>query len=447
MSNTASLSSRMNGPTFRRRALYAAGAAVVGLIGFAALAWRPAIPEVATPLPSSLSPDVVARGAMLASIGYCSTCHSVEGGQPYGGGYAMKSPFGTLYSTNISPDRETGIGAWSKEAFRRAMHEGVARDGAHLFPGFPYDHFTKISDDDVDAIYAFLMTQPAVHAPAHPNELLFPLGIRALQAGWKLLFFRSGRFQPSADHDAQWNRGAYIAEAFSHCSACHTPRNPLGAEWGGASRYTGASVDGWFAPPLTAANPSPMPWTSDELHAYLFQGLSRFHGTPSGPMSPAANGLTALSRADQDALIRYVASLRSDDVAPQAAATAISQALQVDATNTGRQVDPDARFYVAACASCHYNSSVGINPSRPDLALNSAVHLADPANLIRVILFGINAAEGAPGLVMPAFGTGLSDAEVARIAAYLRRTRTNEPPWPHLEKTVREIRAQGKGVG
>jgi mono/diheme cytochrome c family protein len=164
-------------------------------------------------------------------------------------------------------------------------------------------------------------------------------------------------------------------------------------------------------------------------------------------MSPAAHGLDALSTADQDALVTYVASLRGADVRPQAAATAMSRALGVNATNAGRQIDPDARFYVAACASCHYNSSVGINPSRPDLALNSAVHLADPANLIRVILFGIDAPEGASGLVMPAFGSGFTDAEVAQIAAYLRRTRTNEPPWPHLEKTVGGIRAQGKGEG
>jgi mono/diheme cytochrome c family protein len=447
VSNAASLSSRLTSWNLRRLLLCIAGAGVVGLLGFAAFAWRPAIPEIATPPASGFSRELVARGATLASAGYCATCHSVQGGELFAGGYAMKSPFGTLYSTNITPDRETGIGAWSKDAFRRAMHEGVARDGSHLFPGFPYDHFTKISDDDVDAIYAFLMTQPAVHAPARPNELMFPLGIRALQAGWKLLFFRSGRFQPSPDHDARWNRGAYIAEALSHCSACHTPRNPLGAESGGSWRYTGASVDGWFAPALTAANPSPVPWTQDELRAYLFQGLSRFHGTPSGPMSPAAHGLEALSPADQDALVTYIATLSGGAARPQADTVATSQALQIDATSAGRQIDADARFYVAACASCHYNGAAGINPSRPDLALNSAVHLADPANLIRVILFGIDAPEGARGLVMPAFGSGFSDAEVARIAAYLRRTRTNEPPWPHLEKTVGEIRAQGKGEG
>jgi mono/diheme cytochrome c family protein len=419
---------------------------VVGLAGFAALAWRPALPEVATPAPSSFAPDVVARGAILAAAGYCSTCHSVPGSQPFGGGYAMKSAFGTIYSTNISPDRETGIGAWSKDAFRRAMHEGVTRDGSHLFPAFPYDHFTKISDDDVDAIYAFIMSQKPVHASAQPNALVPPLGIRALQAGWKLLFFRPGRFEPSPAHDAQWNRGAYLAEALDHCSACHSPRNLLGAERGGVARYSGASVDGWFAPPLTAANPSPSPWTSDELRAYLFQGISRFHGTPAGPMSPAAHSLFVLPQADQDALVHYITSIGGGDTRAGSAAAANDLALQINATSAGRQVDPDARLYVTACASCHYNGAGAINPARPDLALNSAAHLSSPDNLIRVILFGIDAPEGAPGLVMPAFGKGFSDADVARLAAYLRRTRTDQPPWPDLQQTVADLCVQGKGV-
>jgi mono/diheme cytochrome c family protein len=430
----------------KRLAAVTVALGLIGLVGFAAFAWRPALPEVATPAPASFAPDVVARGATLAAAGYCSTCHTVPGGQPFGGGYAMKSAFGTIYSTNISPDREMGIGAWSKDAFRRAMHEGVARDGSHLFPAFPYDHFTKISDDDDDAIYAFIMSQTPVHAPAVPNALIPPLGIRALQAGWKLLFFRPGRFEPSPTHDAQWNRGAYLAEALDHCSACHSPRNLLGAERGGSARYSGASVDGWFAPPLTAANPSPSPWTSDELHAYLFQGISRFHGTPAGPMSPAAHSLFALPPADQDALVRYIASIGGGDARNKNAAAANALALQINATSGGRQTDPDARFYVAACASCHYNGAGAINPARPDLVLNSAVHLSGPDNLIRVILFGIDTPEGAPGLVMPAFGEGFSDADVARLAAYLRRTRTDQPPWPNLQETVAALRAQGKGV-
>lgn len=358
----------------------------------------------------------------------------------------MKSGFGTIYSTNISPDRETGIGAWSKEAFRRSMHDGLARDGSHLFPAFPYDHFTKLSDGDVDALYAYLMTQKPVHAPALANELIFPLNTRAFQAGWKLLFFRPGRFVPSPDYNDQWNRGAYIAEALSHCSACHTPRNILGAEQGGDARYTGASVDGWFAPSLTAANPSPSPWTSDELHAYLFDALSRYHGTPAGPMSPAAHGLDALSRPDQEALVAYIASIGGGDARAPAASVATGKALATNATSAGRQTDPDGRLYVTACASCHYNAAPGPNPNRPDLALNSTVHLSDPSNLIRVILFGIDGPEGAPGLVMPAFGSGFSDAEIARLAAYLRRTRSDLPPWSGLAETVAAVRAQGKGV-
>jgi mono/diheme cytochrome c family protein len=430
----------------RRPAAVTVALGLAGLVGFAAFAWRPPLPEVETPSPSSFAPDVVARGATLAAAGYCSTCHTVPGGPPLGGGYAMKSAFGTIYSTNISPDRETGIGAWSKDAFRRAMHEGVARDGSHLFPAFPYDHFTKISDDDVDAIYAFIMSQKPVYAPAIPNALIPPLGIRSLQAGWKLLFLRPGRFEPSPTHDAQWNRGAYLAEALDHCSACHSPRNLLGAEQGGPARYSGAFVDGWFAPPLTSANPSPSPWTSDELHAYLFEGISRFHGTPAGPMSPAAHSLFALPPEDQDALVRYIASIGGGNAQDKKAAAANALALQISATSAGRQIDPDAQFYVAACASCHYNGAGAINPARPDLALNSAVHLSSPDNLIRVILFGIDTPEGAPGLVMPAFGKGFSDADVARLATYLRRTRTDHPPWASVQQTVAALRAQGKGV-
>ena len=430
----------------RRWASWGAGILLVGLLGFGAFAWRPALPAVATPAPSSFGSDVVAHGATLAAAGYCSTCHTVKGGRAFAGGYAMNTGFGTIYSTNITPDRDTGIGTWSKEAFRRAMRAGVSRDGSHLFPAFPYDHFTKLSDADDDAIYAFLMTQEPVHAPDQPDALPFPLGIRALQAGWKLLFFKAGRFFPAPDKDAQWNRGAYLAEGLSHCSSCHTPRNLLGAERSGAARYTGASIDGWLAPALTGANPAPAPWTSAELSTYLFEGISRFHGTPAGPMSPAAHGLNALSPSDRDALVSYIGSLTQGNERSQATATATVKALEADKTSAGRQTDPDARLYVAACASCHYNGSSGINPSRPDLQTNTVVHLCDPTNLIRVILFGIDAAEGAPELVMPAFASGFSDADVARIAGYLRRTRTDQPPWLDLEKKVAAIRAQKNGT-
>ena len=228
-------------------------------IAFGALAWRPEIAPIRSAAPETFSQELVAKGKALVGGGFCAECHTTKGGEMFAGGYAMATPFGVIYSTNITPDRETGIGAWSEAAFARAMHEGVARDGSHLFPAFPYDHFTKVSDEDVKAIYAFLMTRPPVRATTPANTIPFPFNIRLLQEGWKILFFRPGRFEPAAGKSEEWNRGAYLALGLSHCGACHTPRNLLGAEKANDA-YTGAVVDNWTAPALTTANPSPALW-------------------------------------------------------------------------------------------------------------------------------------------------------------------------------------------
>ena len=266
---------------------------IVGGLGFAALAWRPAIAPITPPARGSFSPELVAKGEVLARASYCAECHTAKGGQTFAGGYAMKTPFGVIYSTNITPDSKTGIGAWSEAAFARAMNEGVARDGSHLFPAFPYDHFTKVSDEDVRAIYAFLMTRPPVEATPPANTIPFPLNIRTLQEGWKILFFRPGGFQTVAGKSDEWNRGAYLALGLSHCGACHTPRNLLGAEKT-SDAYTGAVVDNWVAPALTATNPSPVPWSQKELFRYLHSGVTVFHGIAAGPMSPVVHGLSSL---------------------------------------------------------------------------------------------------------------------------------------------------------
>jgi len=428
----------------KRIGAYLVGLGVVAIVAFAAIAWRPSIAEVATPTAASFPPELVQQGGKLASAGFCTSCHTVSSGQPLGGGYAMKTGFGTIYSTNISPDRTSGIGAWSEDAFRRALRQGVARDGSHLFPALPYDHFTKLSDEDVHALYAFIMTRPAVAQPNHPNEMPFPFRIRALQAGWKLLFFHPGRFEPDHAKSAEWNRGAYLAESLSHCAACHTPRGPLGEETADKS-YQGASVDGWFAPPLTASNPSPAPWTSDELSAYLSTGISKYHGTAAGPMAEVTQGLAGLSPEDQRALTTYVESLGNGDKAAARIAPAVATALTADAADHTRLNDSGGRLFLTACASCHYNAGSDVKPTRPDLGLNSAVHLDDPANLIHVILEGIDAKDGAPGIVMPSFGRGMTDDDVAQIAAYLRATRTNKAPWPDLTNRVGQIRAQAQG--
>jgi mono/diheme cytochrome c family protein len=426
---------------FKKLLIAAVALGCLGLVGFGALAWEPAIAPIGRPAPGGFAPELIAKGKALAGGGYCAVCHTAKGGERFAGGYAMATPFGVIYSTNITPDPETGIGRWSEAAFARAMREGVSRDGSHLFPVFSYDHFTRLSDEDVRALYAYFMTRAPVHAPAPPNGMPFPFNIRYLQASWKLLFFRPGRFEPDAEKSAEWNRGAYLAQGLSHCGACHTPRNLLGAEKPG-NVYGAAVIDNWVAPALTAANPAPAPWTREELYDYLRTGVSKLHGTAAGPMFPVVQGLAALPDSDVRAIATYFADVdKAADRVPYVSG-AVSLAMSSALAKEGDQFDPDARLYTAACASCHYNRDNAPLAARPDLALNSAAHLSDPSNLIQVILRGVSADEGMPGVVMPAFGGALSDDDVARIAAYLRRTRTSLPPWPDLWMKIAEIRRE-----
>ena len=403
----------------------------LGILGLGALAWRPAIAPIAPPAAGSFAPALVAKGAALASAGNCADCHTAKGGPKFAGGYAIATAIGAIYSTNITPDPETGIGTWSEAAFARAMREGVAQDGSLLFPAFPYDHFTKLSDDDVNALYAYFMTRAPIRSPEQENSLPFPLNIRYLQAGWRLLFFRAGRFEPDASKSAEWNRGAYLAQALSHCGACHTPRNRFGSEKTDKT-FAGASIDNWIAPPLTDANPSPVPWTQDELFSYLRKGDSHLHGSTAGPMAPVVHGLSTLSDQDIQALATYLADIDHAANRSASVALAVARAVSTARLGAGRDLDPGARLYSVACAYCHYNSR--------HLALNSALNLSDPTNLIQVVLHGVNEPEGLRNLAMPAFAQALSDADIAHLADYLRRTRTTLPPWKDLDAKVAAIR-------
>jgi len=294
----------------RRNAIAILVVAFLGFAGFLMLSRRPAIALVERPNPQRFSAESIAQGEALAAAGHCASCHTRPGGQPYAGGYGVNTPFGIIYGTNITPDPKTGIGAWSIEAFDRALREGVTRDGSHLFPAFPYYAYTKLSDGDVRALYAYLITRPAVTASVPANTLSFPFKIRALQEGWKILFFKSGRFQPNTSKTDQWNRGAYLAEALSDCSACHTPRNSFGAEKT-RHAYEGADIDGWIAPALNDSNPSPVPWTQDELFTYLRTGVTRVHGTTGATMTPVIReGLALPVVPDSD--VRAIAVYFSD---------------------------------------------------------------------------------------------------------------------------------------
>ena len=309
------------------------------------------------------------------------------------------------------------------------MHNGVARDGSHLFPAFPYQHFNQVSDDDIKALYAFLMTRPAVDAPARKPDIPFPLNVRALQAGWKLLFFRDHAYGPVTGKSAAWDRGAYLAEGISHCSACHSPRNALGAEKMGDDRYAGAAIDGWYAPPLTSANAAPIAWTEDEIYGYLRDGGTALHGVAVGSMSQVIHeGLSKLPDSDLRAIAVYFADRagHADQQAP--APAAVAKAMNVAPAPHAHE--PGAHLYAAACASCHYNPGPTPALIRPELGLNSALAGSDPTTLIRVILQGVGADEGLPGVMMPGFSRTFSDDEVTELAAWLRAARPTNPPGP-----------------
>lgn len=241
----------IRGRTVGRTAI---AAAFFALIGFVFLSWRHAIAPIGRPDLATFSPESVARGEALAAEGHCASCHIRPGGQPFAGGYGVNTPFGIVYGTNITPDPKTGIGSWSLTAFERAMREGVSRDGSHLFPAFPYNAYTELSDEDVEDLYAYLMTRPPISATVPKNTVWFPLNVRLLQEGWKILFFKSERYRPDPSKSAEWNRGAYLSEAVSDCGGCHTPRNGLGGVKIRAA-YSGTVVDNWITPPLTEEIP------------------------------------------------------------------------------------------------------------------------------------------------------------------------------------------------
>lgn len=410
--------------------------------GFVVYAHRPEVAPVSRPLPSSFRPELVAAGAQIAGAGFCTTCHTAKGGAPLSGGRAFATQFGTIYSTNITPDPATGLGNWSLEAFKRAMREGVSRNGSHLFPAFPYDHFTKMRDEDLAALYAWVMTRPAVSAKPRKNELVFPLGWRPWQAGWKLLFFRPASFQPEPGKSAEWNRGAYLAEAVSHCGACHSPRNSLGAEQQ-SHPYAGAAIDGWIAPPLDATSPAPALWDQAGLYEYLRFGRTPGHGAALGPMREVTHSLESLPDQDIHALAAYFASMQRAKGGGSTVEAATAAALQKSklALTPAALADPDARRFASACLSCHYNSGA-TNPGRPELALSTTLYLDDPTNLIRIILSGVGTDGSHDERSMPSFGIGLNDRAVAEIAGWLRSDYTDRQPWPDLEKQVARVREQ-----
>jgi mono/diheme cytochrome c family protein len=399
--------------------------AAVAVVAYAALAWRPAIAPIETPTPQAFAPDIVAKGKVLASAGNCGACHSPAGSAPFSGGYAMPTPFGTIFSTNITPDRETGIGTWSLAAFTRAMREGVSRDGKHLFPAFPYDHFALLTDTDIGALYAYLMTVPPVSARARSNTVPFPLDIRALQAAWKMIYFRPEPWQADPAKNPEWNRGAYLSEALAHCGACHTPRNILGAEQVGHP-YNGAIINReWIAWPLDVSI-VPLRWTKDSLFTFL-KGGTTVHGRAIGPMGPVVKALSVLPDSDIEAIALYFDDMtRTHSARPEVLA---AEVLERSRSRAAGGNEKGRALWYAACAGCHDDGGTAPLATSAQLMLNSALWYPYPNNFLLTVLNGVGSPNDAPGPLMPAFRNALSNEEIISIADYLRSTRLNVPNW------------------
>lgn len=417
--------------------LCAAGA--LGL-GFAAwLVYEPEIPAIPRPVASSFSPEQIQRGEQLATVGDCIVCHTAENGAPFAGSRPLPTPFGTLYSTNITPDEKTGIGNWSAEAFRRAVKQGVGRDGTHLYPALPYEHFINVKDDDVDAIYAFLMSREAVAEVAPENRLLPGLGFRQSLAGWKLLFLHGGPPQEDAAQSPAWNRGRYLVDGLAHCGACHTPRNLLGGEkWN--QQFAGGIAEGWNAPPLNASNPSAARWNVDTLTEYLVTGTSSAHSTAAGPMGPVTEGLSRLNEQDVTAIATYIDAIMH----PAGAQPAPSQEMAIDNADASSRQSEAAELFRGACAGCHEPKSPMAIRGRPLLSATSDLNSDDPRNSIQAVLQGIKAPVGSNAPYMPAFMDNLTDTQVADLLAYTRSRFTSKAPWQDLEKSVRGIRKENQ---
>lgn len=363
---------------------------------------------------------LIERGEYLARAADCEVCHTAEGGARFAGGRAFVLQFGTLYSTNITPDKDTGIGNYSDANFLDAVHKGIGLGDTKLYPAMPFASYTYMTDADAVAIKAYLFSLKPVHAPARPNTLSFPYNQRALMTVWALLFNPDKRFEPRKERDAQWNRGAYLVEAMEHCGECHTPRNLLQA-MDQREKFAGTVQSGWRAYNITADRASGVgAWSDDELAKYLASGYAHGRGVAAGPMGLAVDrSLSRLTPGDIAAIVAYVRSvpgiatpdlpLPKTDPAP----ASHSQGLAADVDPRGKAV------YAGACAGCHDWS--GVSPVIPAATLTGSRAVNDPSatNVVQIILAGAHVKASIDTADMPAFGDAYSDVEIASLANYV----------------------------
>jgi mono/diheme cytochrome c family protein len=370
-------------------------------------------------VPASLAQaSLVERGAYLAKAADCEACHTAPGGKPYAGGLGFKLPFGTLYSTNITSDKESGIGNYSDQDFLNAVRRGIRDDGARLYPAMPYASYSYMSDADALAIKAYLFSLPPIHAPDPENTLKFPFNQRWAMAFWSAVFNRDSRFEPDTSKSPEWNRGAYLAEALAHCGECHTPRN-LAFALNNRQKFAGAVTAGWRAFNITSDKATGVgAWRDDDLISYLSIGHAAGHGTASGPMGEAVDhSFSQMAGEDIRAIVAYLRSV------PPVTSTDLPATLAppapVSHKDGGTQEARGKMVFEGACVSCH--GWTGESLVSPFATLTGALAVNDPTatNVAQIVISGTRRNTPADGLSMPAFGNAYSDDEIAAVANYV----------------------------
>jgi mono/diheme cytochrome c family protein len=384
------------------------GRRVAGVLALAIASWSCAISAGA-------QQTQVQRGEYLARAGDCISCHTAQGGEPYAGGLRLDTPFGYMLSSNITPDPATGIGRWSSADFYRAMHDGVNKSGKDMYPAMPYDFYTLLTREDIDAIFAYLRTLKPVRNQVDTDHLDFPFNQRWSMAAWRELYFTEGAFKADAAQTPSWNRGAYLVEGLGHCSGCHSPRNIVGGIEKDRA-FTGAAIDGWYALNLSSNLHAGLgQWTVDEIATYLKTGSYQGKTTALGPMAEVVQNSTShLTDTDLQAMAEYLKSIPANS-----------------RLRTPRKLPDDKRLEIAAlyldhCGGCHQSQGRGAPGVFPPLAGNGVVLARDPANIIKVVLGGIPAqGKYAP---MPSFASQLTDKGIADLTNYIRTSWGNTAP-------------------
>jgi mono/diheme cytochrome c family protein len=374
---------------------------------------------------SSLAPaqqpsqETIARGKTLVEAAGCASCHTADPAKPFAGGKRIDTPFGAVYSPNLTPDRQTGIGSWRDEDFYRALRFGTAPDGSRYYPAFPYPYFTKFTRDDISAIRAYLATLTPISNAAPPPSLHWPLNYRVLMRAWDWLFFKPGILDPDQQKGTDWNRGRYLVEGAGHCGACHTPKNMFGADKKNAA-FGGGLVQGWFAPRLDGAMRSGLKsWSTDDIAEYLQSGRnSKSHA--DGLMAEVVlNSTSKMSDVDVRAIAVYL-----KDLAAGAPEPAVSPPPQAEMT-------AGAAIYARACVACHEADGSGAPRIYPPLPGNANLQSRDPSSALRVILDGAQTVTTprAPNAgSMPAYAKQLSDQDIADVTNYVRNSWGNAAP-------------------